>query len=112
MSNVNIMVIGSENYNDFKQFCEMLDPVVASIERNYAKVARIITGKQNGTDSMSRRYAMEKGYPIVVSDDLFNQVNESEAVIAFRNSGNKNTNSIVGKAKDAGVPVTMIQINV
>ncbi len=62
MSTVNIAVVGSRDFQDYKYFVEIIDRLVS----NYKNFTFVSGGAKSGADNMIERYCMEKGSEVVV----------------------------------------------
>lgn len=54
-----LAIVGSRDFNDYRSFCKVLDPI-------RPKIALIVSGGARGADSLAQRYAKEWGIPILI----------------------------------------------
>ena len=105
-------VIGSRTFKDY----ELLKKTLASFE-----ITQIISGGASGADTIAEWYAFEKKIPLKVFRPDWKKfgkragflrntdiVKNSEHVIAFHNGESRGTMDSIQKAKDLGIPVTVI----
>ena len=105
-------VIGSRTFKDY----ELLKKTLASFE-----ITQIISGGASGADTLAEWYAFEKKIPLKVFRPDWKKfgkragflrntdiVKNSEHVIAFHNGESRGTMDSIQKAKDLGIPVTVI----
>ena len=66
---INIAVVGSRTYKDYKEFKGLLSQkllLICDKDENYSNKVRIISGGAPGVDSMAERFAKEYNIPTTV----------------------------------------------
>lgn len=58
-----ILVVGSRNYNNYKEFCNVLDYLLSHY---YPENVTLISGGAKGADSLAEQYAKSRGIDIIV----------------------------------------------
>lgn len=116
----NVAVIGSRNFDDYELLKNYLD-------ERFDKIKYIVSGGASGGDELGRRYAEERGLPVIIfyprwrdKNGIFSRaagfirnqeiVKNSDVVIAFmQKGGSKGTQNSIEIAKRLGKPVTIIE---
>lgn len=110
-----IIVCGSVHFNDYEDFINKMDPLVASYEN-----VTLISGHAKGADTLAEKYASEKGIPIKVfpaewtkygkaAGPIRNRAmldyakEQNPVVVAFWNGESRGTGNMIKQAKKAGV---------
>lgn len=107
-------VVGSRSFKDYELLKQTLDSFPFEI-------TQIISGGASGADTLAEWYAFEKKIPLKVfrpdwkkfgkragflrNSDI---VNNSTHIIGFHNGTSRGTMDTIQKAKDLGIPVTVI----
>ena len=110
-----IIVCGGVHFNDYEDFINKMDPLVASYEN-----VTLISGHAKGADTLAEKYASEKGIPIKVfpaewtkygkaAGPIRNRAmldyakEQNPVVVAFWNGESRGTGNMIKQAKKAGV---------
>jgi hypothetical protein len=110
-----IIVCGGVHFNDYEDFKNKMDPLVASYEK-----VTLISGHAKGADTLAEKYAAEKGIPIKVfpaewtkygkaAGPIRNRAmldyakEQTPVVAAFWNGESRGTGNMIKQAKKAGV---------
>lgn len=110
---IRVLVCGGRIYDDYVHLCGVLDALASQ-----CRIVQIIEGEARGADRLARRYAEERGIPVLpfpAQWELYGpsagfkrnaamlEHGKPDLVVAF--PGGKGTADMVAKARDAGVPI-------
>ena len=116
----NVAVIGSRNFDDYELLKNYLD-------ERLDKIKYIVSGGAAGGDELGRRYAEERGLPVIIyyprwrdKNGVFSRsagftrnieiVKSSDVIVAFmQRGGSKGTQHSIDIAKRLGKPVSIIE---
>lgn len=111
-----VAIIGSRDFTDYNNFCDIISQVKIDIEE-------IVSGGATGADSLAKRYAVEKnikltkilpdynkfkrGAPLIRNKTIVDRV---DCVIAFWNGKSRGTKFTIDYAAKRNKPITVISI--
>ena len=115
----NVAVIGSRNFDDYELLKNYLD-------ERFDKIKYIVSGGASGGDELGRKYAEERGLPVIIfyprwrdKNGIFSRaagfirnqeiIKNCDVVIAFWDKVSKGTANSLEIAKRLNKPVTIIE---
>ena len=110
-----IAVIGSRDFADYQMLCDVM--------KNYQHATHIISGGARGADSLAAKYAKSHDVELIEfipdweigkhAGHIRNQdiIDAADQVIAFWDMHSPGTKDSIRRAKRAGKPVMIVNIN-
>lgn len=115
-----LLIAGSRDYTDYEEFSRIADYLLSQVRNNYRIL--ILEGEARGTDTLARKYAIEKNYqlaPFTANWDLYgkaaglwrNELMVSElslykhrAALFFWDKESRGTRHCIGEVAKSGIP--------
>lgn len=114
-----IAVIGSRGYNNYNEFCEMLEYFI----QNLGEVTFVSGAAKSGGDALIARYCKENNLPLIEFPADWNNlgkkagfirnkqiIDEAEGVIAFWDLKSKGTEHSILLARKKGIKIKIVEI--
>ncbi len=118
-----LLVCGDRNFDNWKLLNEEMDKIMLSCQ--IGESLTIIEGEAKGADFLARVWAIYYGHPFVAFPADWNKYGKGagpirnkqmldegkpDKVLAFLKKGSVGTANMIKQAKDAGVPVVVVNI--